>query len=245
MPRSNDRGAAELRPITITLGVQPYAEGSVQIELGQTRVICAATVDESVPRWLHRTGRGWVTAEYAMLPRATQERTRRETNGLGGRTQEIRRLIGRALRAAVDLKALGERQITIDCDVIQADGGTRTASITGGYVALAIALNTLRQKKLVKGRVLTTAVAATSVGMVGPNILLDLDYSEDSHAEVDLNVVMTATGHFVELQGTAEGTPFARATLDTMLNLADHGIRHLLTAQQIALTNANIPWPLP
>jgi ribonuclease PH len=244
MTRAGNRGVAEIRPVSLTLGVQRYAEGSVLIELGQTRVLCAATVEENVPRWLHKSGRGWITAEYAMLPRATQDRTRRENNGLSGRTQEIRRLIGRALRAVVNLEALGERQITIDCDVLQADGGTRTASITGGFVALAVALHELQKKRQLKGRLLTNVVAATSVGVLGPNILLDLDYSEDSHADVDLNVVMTGTGQFIELQGTAEGTPFNRATLDTMLGLGEQGIRRLFRAQQAALESASVPWPV-
>ncbi|HBY95593.1 MAG: ribonuclease PH [Ardenticatenaceae bacterium] len=242
MPRADGRGPAELRPVKMTVGVQAFAEGSVLIEMGRTQVLCAATVEPAVPRWLAGRGSGWVTAEYAMLPRATPDRIRRETSGLGGRTQEIRRLIGRSLRAAVDLDALGERQITIDCDVIQADGGTRTASVTGGFVALALAVEGLRRKRLVEGRVLPTAVAAVSVGIVGRDLLLDLDYSEDSQAEVDMNVVMTAGGHFVELQGTAEGAPFSRTTLDRLLTLSERGLQGLLAAQRTVLEGAGVAW---
>lgn len=243
MSRADGRGPAELRPVRMTLGVQEFAEGSVLIEMGRTRVLCAATVEQTVPRWLAGGGSGWVTGEYGMLPRATPDRTRRETDGPSGRTQEIRRLIGRSLRAAVDLDALGERQIIIDCDVLQADGGTRTASVTGGFAALALAVDGLRRKRLVEGRVLTTAIAAVSLGIVGRELLLDLDYSEDSQAEVDMNVVMTAGGQFVELQGTAEGAPFSRTTLDRLLTLSERGIRELLAAQRAALESAGVPWP--
>jgi ribonuclease PH len=243
MARSDGRKPTDLRPVRLTLGVQQFAEGSALIEVGGTRVLCAATVEESVPRWLSGQGGGWVTAEYAMLPRATKERTRRETGGLSGRTQEIRRLIGRSLRAAVDLTALGERQIVVDCDVLQADGGTRTASITGAFVALALAVDGLRRRRLVEGRVLTTAVAAVSVGVVGRNLLLDLSYEEDSRAEVDMNVVMTADGRLVELQATAEGEPFDRSTLDRLLGLGERGIRELLAAQQAVLESVGVPWP--
>lgn len=243
MPRVDGRKSTELRPIRMTLGVQEFAEGSVLIEMGRTRVLCAATVEEAVPRWLAGSGSGWVTAEYAMLPRATPERTRRESDGPGGRTQEIRRLIGRSLRAAVDLEALGERQIIIDCDVIQADGGTRTASISGGFVALVMAVHNLRQKRLVGDRPFKTAVAAVSVGIVGRNLLLDLDYSEDSRAEVDMNVAMTIEGNFVEIQGTAEGAPFSPTTLQRLLKLAERGICDIFTAQREALAAAAVPWP--
>ncbi|HYN87934.1 MAG TPA: ribonuclease PH [Ardenticatenaceae bacterium] len=243
MARADGRGPAQLRPVRMTLGVQEAAEGSVLIEMGRTHVLCAATVETAVPRWLAGQGRGWVTAEYAMLPRATRERTRRENDGLSGRTQEIRRLIGRSLRAAVDLEALGERQIIVDCDVIQADGGTRTASITGGFVALALALEGLRRRRLVGDRVLTGAVAAVSVGAVGRDLLLDLSYVEDSRADVDMNVVMTSAGQFVEVQGSAEGSPFNRATLDRLLALAERGVQELLAIQQSTLESAGVAWP--
>jgi ribonuclease PH len=210
------------------------------IEVGQTRVLCNATVDDRVPRWLVGTGRGWVTAEYAMLPRSTHTRTQRETKGLGGRTQEIRRLIGRSLRAAVDLERLGERQVIIDCDVLQADGGTRTAAVTGGYVALVLALRGLIKAKEISPRTVQTAVAAVSVGVVDGQPALDLCYEEDHRAEVDFNVVMTRRGKFVELQGTAEGRPFDRQVMDRLLDLAARGIGQLLEQQQAAL---RVPGP--
>jgi ribonuclease PH len=219
----------------MTTGFVRYAEGSVLIELGQTRVLCNASLDPLVPRWRMGSGLGWVTAEYAMLPRATQERTGRETRGLRGRTQEIRRLIGRSLRAAVDLQRLGERQIIVDCDVIQADGGTRTAAITGGYVALHLALQRLIEAGDVPPDVLRAAVAAVSVGVVGTQSLLDLCYEEDATAEVDFNVVMTADGEFVEVQGTAEGHPFPRSAMESLLDLAERGVSEMLKAQQEAL----------
>ncbi len=216
----------------------PNAEGSVLISLGQTRVICAASYEERVPPWLRGKGSGWVTAEYAMLPRATHERTQREaTRGkIGGRTHEIQRLIGRALRATVDMAKLGERMITIDCDAIGADGGTRTASITGAWVALVLALRKHFDESNPKTWPLTGQIAAVSVGIVDGVPVLDLPYAEDSKAEVDMNVAMTAAGAFVELQGTAEGRPFDRAQLDALLALADGGIRQLFEAQRAALT---------
>ncbi|MBN1640247.1 MAG: ribonuclease PH [Anaerolineae bacterium] len=233
--RIDGRACDELRPVTLTPGYVAYPEGSVLIEAGQTRVLCNATVEPRVPPWLAGRGRGWVTAEYALLPRATHTRSQRETSGLRGRTQEIWRLIGRSLRAAVDLDALGERQVIVDCDVIQADGGTRTAAVTGGYVALALALRSLVAAGAVPAGVLSTAVAAVSVGIVDGELLLDLCYDEDRRADVDVNVVMTAAGGYVEVQGTAEGAPFGRREMDRLLDLAEGGIRHLLRAQQAVL----------
>jgi ribonuclease PH len=226
-----------LRPVRIEPGFMPNAEGSVLISLGETRVICAASYEERVPPWLRGRGSGWVTAEYSMLPRATLERTQREASRgkIGGRTHEIQRLIGRALRATVDMAKLGERMITIDCDVIGADGGTRTASITGAWVALALALRKHFDEANPKTWPLTGQIAAVSVGIVNGAPVLDLPYAEDSGAEVDMNVAMTAAGGFVELQGTAEGRPFDRAQLDALLALADGGIRHLFEAQRAAL----------
>lgn len=235
MARRDGRRPDELRPVTITAGAAPYAEGSALIVCGQTRVLCAASLEESVPGWLRGQGRGWVTAEYALLPRATLTRNRRERNGAGGRTKEIERLIGRALRAAVDLPALGERLITIDCDVLQADGGTRTAAITGGFVALALACGQLVAHGVLAQSPLRRAVAAVSAGVLGDTILLDLDYSEDKVADMDCNLVMTDEGAFVEIQGTAEGEPVTRERLDTLIDLAAGGIRQLLAAQQAAL----------
>jgi ribonuclease PH len=227
-----------LRPVKIETGFMPNAEGSVLISVGETRVICAASYEERVPPWLRGRGTGWVTAEYSMLPRATVERTQREASRgkIGGRTHEIQRLIGRALRATVDMAKLGERMITIDCDVIGADGGTRTASITGAWVALAVALRKYFDPHDAKTWPLTGQIAAVSVGIVGGTPVLDLPYVEDSTAEVDMNVAMTAAGGFVEIQGTAEGAPFDRAQLDTLLALADGGIRQLFEAQLAALT---------
>jgi ribonuclease PH len=235
--RRGGRGREDLRPVEITPGVVPFAEGSALITLGDTRVLCAATVEEKVPRWLLGKGRGWVTAEYAMLPRATKQRTPREaTQGKqGGRTVEIQRLIGRSLRAVTDLGALGERQVVIDCDVLQADAGTRCAAITGGYVALALACRRLRAERRLKRDPLRSAVAAVSVGVVRGVPLLDLDYSEDGGADVDFNVVMTDAHAFVELQGTAEGAPFTSSTLDQLLVLASTGLDHLFAAQRAAL----------
>ncbi len=235
--RRDGRAPEELRPVSITPGAVPFAEGSALIAVGDTRVLCAASVEEKVPRWMLGKGRGWVTAEYAMLPRATKERTPREaTQGRqGGRTVEIQRLIGRSLRAVTDLEALGERQIVVDCDVLQADAGTRCAAITGGYVALALACQKLRAERRLKRDPLRAAVAAVSVGVVRGVPLLDLDYSEDGGADVDFNVVMTDGQAFVELQGTAERNPFTQATLDELLLLASTGLDGLFAAQLAAL----------
>jgi ribonuclease PH len=230
--RFDGRANDEIRPVVITPGYIDYPEGSTLIEMGRTRVICTATIEERVPMWLREQGQGWVTAEYGMLPRATHERRARETRGPRDRTQEIRRLIGRSLRAAVDLNLLGERMVTVDCDVIQADGGTRTASITGAYVALAIALRKLIKGGLLSSRVLGTPVAAVSVGVVQNELLLDLNYEEDSQAQVDFNVVMNGMGEYVEIQGTAEQGAFSRKTLDELLTLADKGIKELLQIQR-------------
>lgn len=235
--RANDRGVEELRPVTIETGRLLYPEGSALIKIGRTEVLCAATVEERVPAWMRNKGRGWVTAEYSMLPRATKDRTRREAadGKQGGRTVEIQRLIGRSLRAVVDLEALGERQIILDCDVLTADAGTRCASITGAYVALAIALKRLQEQKRVKRNPLKSAVAAVSVGVVRGVPLLDLDYSEDGRADVDFNVVMTDQHAFVEIQGTAEKEPFLPSTLDELLVLASTGLDHLFAHQRAAI----------
>jgi len=236
--RKDGRGADELRPVQLTLDYVQYAEGSVLISMGGTRVLCNLSVEERLPRWLLNQGggkQGWLTAEYALLPRSTHTRTPRETAGLRGRTQEIRRFVGRSLRAAVNLELLGERQLTVDCDVLQADGGTRTAAVTGGYVAVALALRRLIAQRAVPPEVLRTPVAAVSVGVVDGLPLLDLDYDEDSRAAVDGNVVMTATGELVEVQFTAEGRPFDRTVLDELLDLAERGVRELLAFQEKAL----------
>jgi ribonuclease PH len=232
--RSDERLAQQLRPTTITPNFLMHAEGSVLIETGSTRVICAASVEDRVPQFLRNTGKGWVTAEYGMLPRATSTRTQREASAgkVGGRTQEIQRLIGRSLRSVTNLNALGERTIWIDCDVIQADGGTRTASITGAFVALALAVEKLRERDVLKIVPLTDYVAATSVGIVDGEPLLDLAYEDDSRAEVDMNIVKTGDGRFVEVQGTAEAIPFGREALLTLLDLADAGIRELVEKQR-------------
>jgi ribonuclease PH len=232
--RTDDRPADQLRPTRLTPGFLIHPEGSVLIEAGQTRVICTASVEDKVPPFLRGAGKGWVTAEYGMLPRATSTRTVREASRgkVGGRTMEIQRLIGRSLRAVTNLKALGERTVWIDCDVIQADGGTRTASITGGFVALALALQGLKERGVLKRIPLTDHVAAISVGVVNGTPLLDLAYDEDSTAEVDMNVVMTGDGRFVEVQGTAEGEPFSRASHDALLALAETGIGQLLSLQR-------------
>lgn len=235
--RADGRGPEDLRPVTVTLGYQEWAEGSVLFEMGKTKVLVAATYEDKVPRWLAGRGGGWVTGEYSMLPRATKERSQREVSRgrPSGRTQEIQRLIGRSLRAVTDLAKIGEITVTIDCDVLQADGGTRTASITAGYVALALALRSLRERGILKGDPLTGGVAAVSCGMVGGERLLDLDYSEDAAATVDFNVVMTASGELVEVQGTAEEAPFSRGDLGVMLDLAESGIRRLNAIQDEAL----------
>ena len=237
MTRPDDRANDELRPVTWELGFQEWAAGSVLFSMGKTRVLVAASVADEGPRWLKGTGQGWVTGEYSMLPASTSERSSREVNRgrPGGRTQEIQRLIGRSLRSITDLSRLGERTITIDCDVLQADAGTRTASITGGYIALALALRGLEAEGKVPGDVLADSVAAVSVGMIGGEPRLDLCYEEDAGAEVDFNVVMTGSGDFVEVQGTAEGTPFSRAALDAMLDLAGRGIEQLTALQRQVL----------
>jgi ribonuclease PH len=231
--RPDGRDAASLRPVAHELGFQEWAAGSVLFSMGKTRVLCAASVSDDPPRWLRGSGKGWVTAEYSMLPASTNERSFREVNKgrPGGRTQEIQRLIGRALRSVTDLRAMGERMITVDCDVLQADAGTRTASITGGYVALALALRGLGLE-----HVLTDSVAAVSVGLVGGEPLLDLCYEEDAGAEVDCNIVMTGSGDLVEVQGTAEGAPFSRAHLDDLLDLAAAGITELTQIQRSLLS---------
>ena len=224
-----------MRPVKITTGFQPYAEGSALITLGNTKVICAVTLEERVPAFLKGKGRGWITAEYGMLPRSTTTRISRDDSRNGGRTKEIQRLIGRSLRAVVDLDRMGERMLMVDCDVLQADGGTRTASITGAYVALTQAFNTMISKELIKSSPIKCAVAATSVGVVGGEEMLDLCYDEDSWAEVDCNVVMTSEGKFVEIQSTAEQDPFSKETMDTLLAMAQKGITQLFTVQQAAV----------
>ena len=232
--RTDGRAAEALRDTRITPSFTMHAEGSVLIEAGKTRVICTASVEERVPQFLRNTGKGWVTAEYGMLPRATSTRTQREATAgkVGGRTQEIQRLIGRSLRSVMRLPELGERTVWIDCDVIQADGGTRTASITGGFVALVLALQQMRQKGMIRTIPVSDYVAAISVGVVAGTPMLDLAYDEDSRADVDMNVVKTGDGRFIEVQGTAEGPPFERGALDSLLQLADEGIRTLVTLQQ-------------
>ena len=234
---SPTRAPHELRPLHFELDYVMHPEGSVLVSAGNTRVLCNATVEEKLPAWLKYSNKrhGWVTAEYAMLPRSTGVRNSRETVAPRGRTQEIQRLIGRSLRAAVDLNKLGERQIIVDCDVLQADGGTRTAAITGGYVALALAIKRLEQKEILRPSALIQSVAAVSVGIVNGKPQLDLDYEMDLAADVDMNVVMTGDGNFVEVQGTAEGKPFSRSALDTLLLLAEGGIKQLLTQQQDVL----------
>ena len=230
--RADGRSPAQLRTVRFTLDVQKWAEGSCTIEMGDTRVLCAASIEERIPPHLRGKGTGWVTAEYNMLPRATAERTQREVvkGRQGGRTMEIQRLIGRALRGVVDTSKLGERTVTVDCDVLQADGGTRTASITGGYVALALALRKIGAQAALNGQ-----VAAVSVGIVDAVSLLDLDYSEDSRAEVDFNIVGTNRGEYVEVQGTAEGKPFDRPAMDELMRLADGGLQQLFAYQRKVL----------
>ena len=232
--RPDGRGPAELRPVKVELGFQEWAEGSVLLEMGKTKVLVSASHEDRAPRFLQGTGKGWVTAEYSMLPRATAERTPREV-GKGrpsGRTQEIQRLVGRSLRAVTALDRLGERTIWIDCDVLQADAGTRTASITAGFLALALALRTLRDRSVLTTDVLTDSVAAVSAGIVGGRPILDLSYEEDASADVDFNVVMTGSGKLVELQGTAEGAPFSREELSALVDLAEVGIRQLTDLQR-------------
>jgi ribonuclease PH len=239
MVRPDGREAGALRPVVITRGWQRWAEGSALVEFGETRVLCAASVTEGVPRWRKGGGLGWVTAEYAMLPRSTHTRSDRESvrGRIGGRTHEISRLIGRSLRACIDLKALGENTIAIDCDVLQADGGTRTAAITGAYVALADSVRWLGERRLLsKPSPLSTSIAAVSVGVVDGQQRLDLCYEEDVVAETDMNVVCTGAGDFVEVQGTAEGVPFDRSTLDSLLDLAALGCAELTELQRQALS---------
>ena len=233
MPRADGRTPDQLRPVVLTRDYLLHPEGSVLVEFGATKVICTATLEEKVAPWLKGQGRGWVTAEYGMLPRATNTRMNRENRGPSGRSQEIQRLVGRALRAVVDLPKMGERTVWMDCDVIQADGGTRTAAITGSYVALADAL--VRVASIQPGVVLRDCVAAISVGIVAGAPMLDLNYGEDSTADVDMNVVMTGAGEFVEVQGTAEHTPFDRRRLDALLGLAESGIKRLIELQRRAL----------
>jgi len=235
--RADGRAYDELRPMKITPGFQSFAEGSALIELGKTRVVCSVSVEERVPGFLRGGGGGWITAEYSMLPRATVTRTPRDSSlgRVAGRSQEIQRLIGRSLRAVTDLTALGERTLIIDCDVLQADGGTRTAAITGAYVALYQAMQTLVDMGVLSSIPVKSAVAATSVGIVHSYMLLDLCYDEDCNAAVDFNVVMTSKGEFVEVQGTAEGKPFTKETIDSLLCLAEKGIKQLFQIQQAAL----------
>jgi ribonuclease PH len=232
--RTDGRMPSQLRETRITPAYTMHAEGSVLIEAGRTRVICTATVEDRVPPFLRNTGKGWVTAEYGMLPRATSTRTQREASAgkVGGRTQEIQRLIGRSLRSVTKLPEIGERTIWIDCDVIQADGGTRTAAITGGFVALVLALKYMRERGMIRTLPLMDYVAATSVGVIAGTPMLDLAYEEDSRADVDMNVVKTGDGRFIEVQGTAEGLPFERQTLETLLELADAGVRELIEVQK-------------
>jgi ribonuclease PH len=238
--RLNGRAPSELRAVKMTPGYTKYAEGSVLIEMGHTRVVCTASIEDRVPSFLKGRGVGWVTAEYAMLPRATETRTQRETGrgGLSGRTQEIQRLIGRSLRSIIDMSALGERTVTIDCDVIQADGGTRTASVTGGFVALALALHKFMEEGKFERPMLRDYVAAVSVGVVGECVLLDLDYGEDSAAEVDMNIVRTGDGRFVEIQGTAETEAFTRAQMNEMITAAETGVEALIAIQQETIVQA-------
>ena len=238
--RTDGRAHDELRAVRISPGYLPYAEGSVLIEMGQTRVICSASIEERVPPFLRNSGQGWLTAEYAMLPRSTQQRTQRQTGrgGPSGRTHEIQRLIGRSLRAVADMKVLGERTITLDCDVLQADGGTRTAAITGAYVAVALASKRLLKTGRILKSLVTNQVAAISVGLVENTALLDLKYDEDSRAEVDMNIICTGDGRFIEVQGTAEREPFTREQMDQLFVLATRGIETLVKTQQETIARA-------
>lgn len=233
--RLDGRAVDQLRHTKITPNISPYAEGSALIEVGGTKVICTASVEDRVPMFMRNKGIGWVTAEYAMLPRATNTRTQRETQRPSGRTQEIQRLIGRSLRAIVDTALLGERQIMLDCDVIQADGGTRCASITGAYVALALACRRLVKNSIIKTSPIRSEVAAVSVGIIEGTPILDLAYAEDSTADVDMNIVCTGRGQFIEIQGTAEREPFTREQMDEMLKLAEKGVNELFDIQRMAL----------
>ncbi|MBI9051058.1 MAG: ribonuclease PH [Anaerolineaceae bacterium] len=235
MTRIDGRKNNELRPVKFEVDYVEYPEGSVLVSFGKTKVLCNVTIEEGVPKWMAGAGKGWLTAEYAMLPRATQERTRRETTGPGARSQEIKRLIGRSLRMAVDLDKLGERTIVLDCDVIQADGGTRTAAITGGYTATALALLRLQKAGALDELPINSPIAAISVGIIDQEAMLDLCYVEDSRAEVDMNVVMNANGEFIELQGTGEHSGFSRSQLNDLLTLAEDGIQLLLQKQRDVL----------
>jgi len=241
--RTDGRADDQPRPFTVALNYLRFAEGSALVEIGNTRVLCAATVEDRAPLFLKGQGTGWVTAEYALLPRSTAERTQREAvkGRLGGRTHEIQRIIGRSLRSVVDLRALGERTILLDCDVLEADGGTRTAAITGAFMALVLALVHLRQANKLRGWPLTDWLAATSVGLVDGRPMLDLCYEEDARAQVDMNVAMTGDGRFVEIQGTGEGMPFARAELDRLLALAGKGVTALIESQRDALKPFELP----
>lgn len=240
MPRKDNRGTGQLRPITIETGVNMHAEGSVLISMGNTKIICTASVESKVPPFMRDQGRGWVTAEYSMLPRATTERSSREASRgkQGGRTVEIQRLIGRAMRAVVNMEALGERTIWIDCDTIQADGGTRTASITGGFVAMCLAISGLMEEGKIKTNPIKDYMAAISVGVVNGEPLLDLDYEEDYKASTDMNVVMTGGGKYVELQGTAEEEPFGQEELDELIKLAASGVQLLVEKQKEVLPDS-------
>jgi len=240
MKRTDGRLPGELRKIRITKDYVKHAEGSCLIEFGETRVICTATVEENVPLFLRNKGKGWVTAEYGMLPRSCETRVGREKAASSGRTQEIQRLIGRSLRGVIDTGKLGERTVKIDCDVIQADGGTRTASITGGFIALALALKKIKKQGLIEDIPIVDFVAAVSVGIFQGELLLDLDYSEDSKAAMDMNVVMVGKGKFIEVQGTAEGEPFSKAEMDKLLDLAKKGIKELIAIQEKALGGAQL-----
>ena len=237
MERSNNRKSNELRELTFEPNVNIHAEGSVLVSFGNTKVICTASIDTNVPRWMRGSDEGWVTAEYGMLPRSTSTRMSRESarGKQSGRTQEIQRLIGRSLRAIIDLKALGERTIHIDCDVIQADGGTRTASITGAYVALCDAINPLIEKEILKTSPIKDAVAAISLGIKDGEVLIDLDYDEDSNCDTDMNIVMTEQGKFVEIQGTAEGEPFTKDEMNNIIQFAEQGIAELIQIQKNVL----------
>ena len=238
--RTDGRAFDELREVKITPGYLPYAEGSVLIEMGQTRIVCTASIEERVPPFLRNSGQGWITAEYSMLPRATQQRKAREIGrGPSGRTHEIQRLIGRSLRAAAQMKLLGERTITLDCDVLQADGGTRTAAITGAYVAFVLAINRLLKTGKLSRSIITNEVAAISVGIVGNTPLLDLKYDEDSRAEVDMNVVCTGDGRFIEVQGTAEREPFTPEQMESLLALARKGLQSLIATQRKVIASAS------
>jgi len=244
MQRIDGRQPDQLRRVELVSGIQQFAEGSVLIKLGNTHVLCSASVEESVPAWLRNQGKGWVTAEYSLLPRSTHTRTPRERKSISGRTQEIQRLIGRSLRAAVDLQRLGERTILLDCDVLQADGGTRTAAITGAYVALAQALNNLMLAGRLAASPLIAQIVAVSVGIVGERPLLDLDYAEDSAAQVDCNIVQTSDGRLIEIQGTAEGRPLERTELNTLLDLGYKGAQELLQYQAASLQACSAVYPI-